>query len=91
MTSYTQLYDQPTSTLRTRAEVGATTLEIGSSTKSNGAVSAAVGMLNLVGSLTYASTVTGNVNTVSAGLATGEQGSGPRQTSRLHRPPPRRP
>ena len=76
VTSYTQLYDQPTSTLRTRAEVGATTLEIGSSTKSNGAVSAAVGMLNLVGSLTYASTVTGNVNTVSAGLATGEQGSG---------------
>ena len=75
MTSYTQLYDQPTSTLRTRAEVGAT-LEIGSSTKSNGAVSATVGMLNLVGSLTYASTVTGNVNTVSAGLATGEQGSG---------------
>ena len=43
VTSYTQLYDQPTSTLRTRAEVGATTLEIGSSTKSNGAVSAGGG------------------------------------------------
>ena len=35
-----------------------------------------MGLLNLVGSLTYASTVTGNVNSVSAGLATGEQGSG---------------
>ncbi len=76
VTSYTQLYDQPTSTMRARAEVGATTLEVGSSTKSNGAVSLAAGLLNLVGSLTYASTVTGNVNSVSAGFATGQQGSG---------------
>jgi type II secretory pathway pseudopilin PulG len=76
VTSYTQLYDQPTSTMRTRAEVGATTLEVGSSTESNGAMSLSAGLLNLVGSLTYASTVTGNLNSVSASFATGQQGSG---------------
>ena len=76
VTSYTQLYDQPTSTMRMRAEASATTLEVGSSTKSNGAVSLYAGLLNLVGSLTYASTVSGNVNSVSAGLATGQQASG---------------
>ena len=76
VTSYTQLYDQPSSTMRARAEVSATILEVGSSTESNGAVSLAAGLLNLVGSLNYASTVTGNVNSVSAGFATGQQGSG---------------
>ena len=76
VTSYTQLYDQPTSTMRSEAELSATTLEVGSSTESNGAVSLAAGLLNLVGSLTYASTVTGNVNSVSAGFATGQQASG---------------
>jgi len=76
VTSYTQFYDQPTSTMRSKAELSATTLEVGSSTKLNGAVSLAAGLLNLTGSLTYNSTVTGSVNSVTAGLATGEQASG---------------
>jgi hypothetical protein len=49
---------------------------VGSSTESNGAMSLSAGLLNLVGSLTYASTVTGNLNSVSASFATGQQGSG---------------
>jgi type II secretory pathway pseudopilin PulG len=76
VTSYTQLYDQPASATRTKAEVGAATLEIGSVTEANGAVSLMAGVLNLNGSLNNASTVNGNLSGASAGLATGEQASG---------------
>lgn len=76
ISTYTQISDQPISTTRTRAEADATTLEVGSVTTSNGAVSFAAGRLNLIGSLTYASTVAGNLSGTAAGLATGEQVSG---------------
>ena len=86
VSSYTQLYDQPGSTTRTKAEVGAATLQIGSVTKANGAVSLVAGVLNLNGSLNNASTVNGNLSAASAGLATGEQASG--ASASVAAPPP---
>lgn len=84
-TTTTQIFDQPTRTSRIRADGGATALEVGSVTTANGPVSLSVGLLNLAGSLSYASTASLNLSGVSAGLATGETSSG---TSRTVSAPP---
>lgn len=76
VSTYTQIADQPTTTTRVKGEVGVTTLDVGSVTTGNGPVSLSSGLLNLAGSLTYASTVSASLNGTSAGLATGEQASG---------------
>lgn len=76
VSTYTQISDQPTSTTRVRAEAHVTALEGGSITPANGAVSLSAGLVNLIGSLTYASTVQANLSGVSAGLSTGLQASG---------------
>lgn len=84
-TTTTQIFDQPTRTSRIRADGGATALEVGSVTTANGPVSLSVGLLNLAGSLSYASTASLNLSGVSAGLATGETSTG---TSRSVSAPP---
>lgn len=79
VSTYTQISDQPTSTSRIKAEAAVATLEVGSVTSANtgrGSVSLTAGLLNLSGSLTYVSTVGGNLRGTTAGLATGEQSSG---------------
>lgn len=79
VSTYTQISDQPTTTRRIKAEAAVATVEVGSVTSANagkGPVSLTAGLLNLSGSLTHASTVSGNFSGTSAGLATGEQSSG---------------
>jgi type II secretory pathway pseudopilin PulG len=73
---YTQIADQPVSRNRVNAEVNVAALEVGSVTVNDGAASLSAGLLNLVGTLTYASTATANLTAASGGLATGEQGTG---------------
>lgn len=70
--TFTQISNQLPATTRVRATANATALQVGSVTLNNGPASLSSGLLNLTGSLTYASTVTGNLAGVSAGLATGE-------------------
>jgi type II secretory pathway pseudopilin PulG len=72
----TQIADRPVSRNRVNAEVTVTGLEVGSVTVDNGAVSLSAGLLNLAGTLTYASTATVNLTATTAGLATGEQHTG---------------
>jgi len=79
-TTFTQISDRPAATTRVRAEANVTALEVGSVTTGNGAVSFSAGLLNLAGSLTYASTVNASLTGASAGLATGEQASGASRT-----------
>lgn len=76
VSSYTQIADLPIATPRVRAEANATAVEVGSVTTGNGPASLSVGLLNLTGTLTHASTATANLAATSAGLATGEQGAG---------------
>lgn len=76
VTTYTQIADQPAATNRIKVSASATAVEVGSMTKADGAISLAGGLLDLAGSLTYASTAAANLVAVSAGVATGEQGSG---------------
>jgi type II secretory pathway pseudopilin PulG len=85
VTVYTQIAEQPSSVNRLKASATATALEVGSVTKADGAVSLSAGLLNLVGSLTYASTAGANLASTSAGLATGSQNSG--ASSSLSVPP----
>lgn len=83
--TFTQISNQLPATTRVRAEASVTALQVGSVTRNNGPVSLSSGLVNLTGSLTYASTVTGNLAGVSAGLATGETSAG---TSRTVSAPP---
>lgn len=76
VTTYTQIADQPTATIRLKLTADATAVDIGSVTATNGAVSLTGGLLNLAGSLTYASNAAANLAAASGGLATGEQASG---------------
>jgi type II secretory pathway pseudopilin PulG len=79
VSTYTQISDQPASPTRIKVEAAVATLEVGSVTSANtgkGPVSLTAGLLNLTGSLSYASTVSGNLRGTTAGLATGEQSSG---------------
>jgi prepilin-type N-terminal cleavage/methylation domain-containing protein len=80
VTAYTQIAEQPSNVNRIRASTNATALELGSVTKADGAVSLSTGLLNLVGSLTYASTAGATLAATSAGLATGDQESGASST-----------
>lgn len=84
-TTTTQIFDQPTRTSRIRADGGVTALEVGSVTTANGPVSLSAGLLNLAGSLSYASTASLNLSGVTAGLATGETST---TTSRTVSAPP---
>jgi type II secretory pathway pseudopilin PulG len=76
VSNYTQIAEQTTSTTRVRAEVNVAAVDAGSVTTGNGAASLSAGLLTLTGALTYASTSSANLTGSSAGLATGEQGSG---------------
>jgi prepilin-type N-terminal cleavage/methylation domain-containing protein len=76
VTTYSQLSDQPATTVRVKSEVDVTTIDISSETAANGPITYSAGLLKLAGSLTYASTVGGTMNATTAGLATGEQASG---------------
>ena len=76
VTTYTQIADQPTATRRVSAEAGATALHVGSVTGDGRAITLSAGVVNLAGAVSSVSTVRGNASAVSAGLATGEQGSG---------------
>lgn len=75
-TTYTQISERPVPTLQIRAEARGTAVEVGSQTTTDGTASLSAGLLNLAGSLTYASTVKANLAGTSAGLSTGIQGSG---------------
>jgi prepilin-type N-terminal cleavage/methylation domain-containing protein len=76
VTTYSQLADQPETTVRVKSEIDVTTLDIGSETTLNGPITYSAGLLKLAGSLTYASTVGGNINATTAGLASGDKASG---------------
>ncbi|HEY0949495.1 prepilin-type N-terminal cleavage/methylation domain-containing protein [Nocardioides sp.] len=76
VTTYTQIADQPASAKRIDLAATATAVDIGSITAANGAESLQAGLLDLAGSLTFASTATASLTAASAGLATGEQGAG---------------
>jgi Tfp pilus assembly protein PilV len=78
--TFTQISNQLPATTRVRAEAAVTALQVGSVTLDNGPVSLSSGLVNLTGSLTYASTVTGNVAGISAGLATGATSVGTSET-----------
>jgi Tfp pilus assembly protein PilV len=78
--TYTQIADRPVATLRVRAEANVTAVEVGSETADNGPASLSAGLLNLAGSLTYASTVKANLAATSAGLAPGAQAAGASQS-----------
>ena len=79
--TYTQVMAQPPVTTRVRAEASATAVEAGSVTPTGVPVSLSAGLLGLAGSLTHASTVTANLTSTSAGLATGETGAGAAETA----------
>ena len=76
VTTYTQIADQPAAARRIDLAATAAAVDIGSITPTNGAASLQAGLLSLSGSLTFASTATASLTAASAGLATGEQGSG---------------
>lgn len=76
VSTYTQIADRPAATVRVRAEASATAVDVGSETTANGPVTLSAGVLNMAGSLTYASTANANLAGVAAGLATGEQRTG---------------
>jgi type II secretory pathway pseudopilin PulG len=75
-TTATQISDRPTTTERIRAESSVTAVEAGSETIGNGPASLSAGVLNLAGSLTYASTVNASLAGTSASVATGDQAGG---------------
>ncbi len=76
VTTYTQIADQPVATSRIDLAASATAVDIGSITPTNGAESLQAGLLNLTGSLSFASSASASLTAASAGLATGEQASG---------------
>ncbi|HYF72564.1 MAG TPA: type II secretion system protein [Nocardioides sp.] len=76
VTTYTQIADQPAATRRIDVSATATALDVGSVTAANGTESLQAGLLNLTGSLSFASSASASLTGASAGLATGEQASG---------------
>jgi len=76
VTTYTQISQQLPSVNRVRAEAEVRVLETGSVTADGVPLSLSAGLLNLQGTVSYASTATANLSAVSGGLATGEQGAG---------------
>lgn len=85
VTTYTQIADQPRAPRRILAEATGTALHVGSVTADGWALSLSAGLVNVAGSLSTVSTVTGNATAVRGGLGTGEQGSG---ASRTFQAPP---
>ncbi|WP_028639109.1 type II secretion system protein [Nocardioides sp. URHA0032] len=75
-TTYTQIADQPLTQTRISATASATAISVGSVTTSNGAVSLDVGLLDLDGSLGFASTASASLAGASGGLSTGQKSEG---------------
>lgn len=82
---YTQIAERLSTTSRVRSEADVRVLDVGSVTADKVPLTFSAGLLNLTGSVSYASTVNANLAVTSAGLATGEQGSGASRT--LEAPP----
>ena len=80
VSSYTQISERLSTTSRVRSEADIRVLDVGSVTTGNVPLSFSAGLLNLTGSVSYASTVTSNLAATSAGLATGVQGAGASST-----------
>lgn len=82
---YTQIAERLSTTSRVRSEADVRVLDVGSVTADKVPLTFSAGLLNLTGSVSYASTVNANLAATSAGLATGEQGGGASRT--LEAPP----
>ena len=80
VSNYTQIAERRTTTSRVRSEADIRVLDVGSVTTDKIPVTFSAGLLNLTGSVSYASTVNGNLAAASAGLATGEQSAGASRT-----------
>lgn len=80
VTTYTQIADLPDEISRVRVSAQATAVEIGSVLDAQGAVSLEAGLLDLSGSLAFASEAGADLTAVSGGLATGEQQAGAAST-----------
>lgn len=80
VTTYTQIADLPDEISRVRVAAQATAVEIGSVLDAQGAVSLEAGLLDLTGSLAFASEAGADLTAVSGGLATGEQQAGAAST-----------
>lgn len=76
VTTSTQMANRPTVTTRVRAEANVAAVEVGSETTDGGALALSAGLVDLTGSLTYASTVNANLAGTSASSAAGEQATG---------------
>ena len=76
VTTYTQIADQPTTTSRITATASAAAVSIGSVTTTDGTVSLDAGLLDLTGSLGFASTAGASLAGVSGALSTGEKSEG---------------
>jgi len=85
VTTYTQMSERITSLTRVRSEADARVLDVGSVTADGVPLTLSAGLLNLNGSVSYASTVKANLAAASAGLATGEQKGG--ASTNLSAPP----
>lgn len=87
VSSYTQIAERLRATTRVRSEADVRVLDLGTVTKEKIPLSLSAGLLDLAGSVSYASTVGANLAATSAGLATGEQDAGASAT--LQAPPSR--
>jgi prepilin-type N-terminal cleavage/methylation domain-containing protein len=85
ITSYTQIAERLTSTTRVRSDANVRVLDLGTVTGDGVPLTLAAGLLNLAGSVSYASTARANLAATSAGLATGDQNAGASAT--LEAPP----
>ena len=75
-TTYTQIADQPVTQSRVTATASATAVSIGSVTTTDGTVSLDAGLLDLTGSLGFASTAGASLAGASGALSTGEKSEG---------------
>lgn len=85
VTSYTQIAERLASTTRVRSDANVRVLDIGTVTADKVPLTLSAGLLNLTGSVSFASTVKASLAATSAGLATGEQAAGASAT--LEAPP----
>lgn len=76
VSTYTRIADQPDAPQQLHAAADATSLDVGSVTPSDAAVSLDAGLLHLSGGLTYASTADLTLASTSAGVASGAPGGG---------------
>jgi hypothetical protein len=80
VSNYSQIAERLVTTKRVRSEADIRVLDIGSVTKEGLPLSLSAGLLHLTGAVSYASTVKANLAATSAGIATGEQGTGAAST-----------